>query len=75
MSNKLTPALQKSIKAELSRLSCPVHKKHPQISFTSQGFNVKCCCDDFRDTVNKKAEEVVRKATAKYITGMFKGLK
>lgn len=67
--------MQRSIKSEIEKTLCPIHREHPKVTFTSNGFNVSCCCEKFRkDTINK-CQQAISKAIQEQILQSFKGLK
>lgn len=72
MSNKLPSDVQRTVKSTIERMSCPVHHEHPNVSFTSQGFSISCCCDEFKEHINSQAEKIVADAMEKHIETYFK---
>lgn len=63
---------QKLIRAELERMTCPVHGAHPIVTFTDSEVSVECCCKPFYEEVHSKAQSAIVAATERYIKNAFK---
>ncbi len=73
--SRLPLNMEKGIKSDIEKTKCPVHGEHPKVTFSLNGFNVSCCCENFRkDTINK-CQQAISKALQEQILKSFKGLK
>ncbi len=64
------------IKRKLESLRCKEHHEKPNVSYSNSKLSVKCCCDNFRKTIIKKAEPLIadeaKKSIEKSLGNMFK---
>jgi len=61
-----------NIQRSIERNTCPEHGKHPKFSKTINGFSITACCENFRASLVKKAENAVAEETKKAIEKIFK---
>ena len=71
----LSLTIQRSVKGSIERMTCPVHGEHPKLSFTSSGFTVSCCCDNFRSKVIAECKDAIAKAVEADISKALKGIR
>ncbi len=71
--NRLSQNIQKSIKSNIEKTVCPIHREHPIVSFTQQGFSVSCCCEKFRKETISKCEKIIGDALHEQIVKSLKG--
>lgn len=60
------------VKRELEKCSCRVHSVHPKVEVTSKGLSISCCCDEFRQELLGKMEDLYAKAIEDYVMEPFK---
>jgi len=56
-----------SIKRKLERNRCPKCNKQPTVSVVRNSFKIDCCCDNFKRTLSKIAENEVTTQSKKHI--------
>lgn len=65
--SRLPLNMERNIKSDIEKTKCPIHGEHPKVTFTSNGFNVSCCCEKFsKDTINK-CQQIMGKALQEQI--------
>lgn len=72
MSNQLSRDLQRTVKKELERLSCPQHGKHPKVEFRGDRASVDCCCESFKKNIEGKLKGTIAKAMEEEIRKALK---
>lgn len=72
--NRLPQDLEQTIKTDVEKTICPIHGEHPMITFTSEGINVSCCCDEFREETISTCKKAMRDALREY-TAQLLGLR
>ena len=65
--------IQHSVKKQIERMVCPVHGEHPKVSFSSSGFSVSCCCQEFRSKAISESEKAIATAVRQYIENTLNG--
>ena len=63
----MTASIEQAIRMRISRERCPVHHKHPKITFTNKGFELECCCESFHRALVPKIEKIVGDAMGEEI--------
>ncbi|MGP1514471.1 MAG: hypothetical protein ACTTJH_00740 [Bacteroidales bacterium] len=63
-----------SIKNQLEMMTCLKHGKHPKITIKGQSFSIDCCCDEFKQQIINKSEELVLKSIEEDTIKQFKNL-
>lgn len=63
-----------SIKRKIESKLCNEHRTHPQFIKTSKGFEIKACCDKFRNELVKESEKFIGEETQKAIEKMMKNI-
>lgn len=46
------------LKTQLERLTCNEHGTHPKVTLIKDGFNIECCCDNFKRKLNIEAQNL-----------------
>ena len=72
--NQIPPSIQRDVMFIVEQTKCTVHGEHPNVTFTPEGFDISCCCEDFRKETIKKCEDALEQALHEYIMNAFKGL-
>lgn len=49
--------VQRKIKADIEKSECPEHGQAPKVIFTSNGFNVSCCCNRHKSYISQAVEK------------------
>ncbi|MFP5153634.1 hypothetical protein [Bacteroides clarus] len=73
--SRLPVNVERKIKTDIEKAKCPIHGKHPKVTFTQQGFNISCCCEEFRADTISKCREAIGKALQDAILHPFKKLR
>jgi len=59
--------------SNLSRERCSTHGKSAEVKLMNNNINISnICCDNFKNKLNKKAEEIISKETEKLISDSLK---
>ena len=69
---RLPLSIETVIKRNVATLKCPTHSENAKITFTEQGFQVSCCCEDFRQYTIEKCHKIVGDAIHNDITKHIK---
>ena len=73
--SRLPSTIERNIKSDIEKTKCPEHGKHPNVTFTTSGFTVSCCCERFRKETIGKCNDAIGNAISQYLLNAFKGLK
>lgn len=46
------------LKSRLEKLSCSEHGSHPKITLVKDGFDISCCCDNFKRKLSIEAKNL-----------------
>lgn len=71
--SRLPYTIERDIKSKVEQTTCPQHEEHPQVTFTTTGINVSCCCENFREETISKCSKIMGEAINQYIFGPLKG--
>lgn len=63
-----------SIKMQIEKMICLKHDTHPKVTIKGSELLLDCCCDDFKNKVQKQTEKLIAKAIEKNALDMFKNL-
>ncbi len=62
------------IKYSLERMRCPKCSEHPTISVVGDSLKISCCCETFKELLNKTAETEISKQTRQNIEKQLKNI-
>ncbi len=60
------------LKSQLEKLSCSEHGTHPKLTLTKDGFDVGCCCENFKRVINIEAKKLIDKMIKDELKKAFK---
>ena len=63
-----------AIKRKIERECCSEHGENAKFIKTNDGFKMQTCCDNFGNTMSKKAEKIVGEETQNAINKMMKNI-
>lgn len=59
------------MKQTLEEMKCPTHGNHPIVEQTNEGLSIHTCCDEFRQAVIEKYEQLKKEELRQALLNAF----
>lgn len=59
------------IQKAIEEMTCPTHGNHPVVEQTNEGLSIHTCCDEFRQAVIEKYEQLKKEELRQALLNAF----